>query len=218
MWSRVREALHHGLLRRDVLGEHHERLVRLEEVRNPRERGGQLAARGELAQVVEPHELLGAQRGGHLRVDRAQVERQRLEPGDHVALGEPVLVLVREQHRHGVLALGGELRKDLLLRAPHVAVRAQVPVQAVVAAGGAEAACEPRAAAEVAQPAEHAQLRDELLGAVQDRRSGEAEPERVLGQAPGQLERRLRPGRARVLHVVRLVEDQRARLERCERL
>jgi hypothetical protein len=131
--------------------------------------------------VVEPHELLGAQSGGHLGVDRAEVERERLKPGDHVPLGEPVLVLVREQHRHGVLALGGELRKDLLLGAPHVAVRAQVPVQAVVAAGRPEAPREPGAAAEVAQAAEHAQLGNELLGAVQDRRAGEAEPEGVLG-------------------------------------
>ena len=41
---------------------------------------GQLAVHRELAQVVEPHQLLGAQRGGDLRVERAQVERQRLEP------------------------------------------------------------------------------------------------------------------------------------------
>ena len=63
------------------------------------------------------------------------------------------------------------------------------------------------------QPAEHAQLRDELLGAVQDRRAGERQPQRALGQLLRQLERRLRARGARVLHVVRLVEDQRARLE-----
>jgi hypothetical protein len=154
-----------------VLREHHERLAGLEEVGDPGERGGQLAARGQLAQVVEPHELLGAKGGGHLGVYRAQVERQCLEPRDHVALGEAVLVLVREQHRHGVLALGRQLRQHLLLRPAHVAVRAQVPVQAIVAAGGAEAAREAGAAAEVAQAAEHAQLGDELLGAIQDRRA-----------------------------------------------
>ena len=152
---------------------------------------GELAARGELAQVVEPHELLGAQRGGDLRVDRAQVERQRLEPGDHVALREPVLVLVRRAAPGTVSwRLAGSCGQHLLLGPPDVAVGAQVPVQAVVAAGGAEPAREPGAAAEVLQAAEHAQLRHQLLGAVQDRRAGERQPQGVVGQL-------LAPARAR---------------------
>ena len=57
-------------------------------------------------------------------------------------------------------------------------------MQAVVAAGRAEAARQARAAAEVLQPAEHAQLRDELLGAVQDRRAGERQPQRVVRKLP----------------------------------
>ena len=165
----VREALEHGALRRDVLGEHDERLAGLEEVGDPCERRRQLAARDELAQVVEADELLGPQRRRDLRVHRAQVERQRVQPRDHVVLGEPVLVLVREQDRHGVVALRGQLRQHLLLGAAHVAARAQVPVQAVVAAGRAEAARQARSAAELLQAAEHAQLGDELLRPVQDR-------------------------------------------------
>ena len=112
------------------------------------------------------------------------------------------------------MALGGKLREHLLLRAPHVAVGAQVPVQAVVAAGRAEAARQTGAAAEVAQAPEHAQLGHQLLGAIEHRRAGQGEPQGVVGHAPGQLERRLRPGRARVLHVVGLVEHHRARMPR----
>src|SRR3712207_2351442 len=82
----------------------------LEEVGNPRGRGGQLTAHRQLAEVVEPDELLAPQSGGDLRVQRPQLERKRLEPGDDVALRKPVLVLVREQHGHGVVALRGQLR------------------------------------------------------------------------------------------------------------
>ena len=64
----------------------------------------------------------------------------------------------------------------------------------------------------------HAQLRDQLLGAVQDRRAGEREPQRVVGEPLGQLERRLRPRRARVLQVVRLVQNERARLQLGQRV
>ena len=176
----AREAVDHRALHGDVLGEDHQRLAGCQEVVDPGKRGGQLAPRGELAQVVEAHELLRAQRGRDLGVDRAQVERQALEPGDHVLLGQPVLVLVREQHRHGVVALRGKLRQHLLLRPPHVAAGAQVPVQAVVAAGAAEAARQAGAAAELAQAPEHPQLRDQLLGPVQHRRAGEGEPQGVV--------------------------------------
>ena len=55
-------------------------------------------------------------------------------------------------------------------------------MEAVVAAGRAEAAREPGAAAEVAQAAEHAQLGHELVRAVQDRRAGERQPQSVVRQ------------------------------------
>src|SRR5215218_4111069 len=58
---RLWEALDDRLLRRDVLGEDDQRLAGLEEVGDPGERRWQLATRRELAQAVEPHELLGAQ-------------------------------------------------------------------------------------------------------------------------------------------------------------
>ena len=89
-------------------------------------------------------------------------------------------------------------------------------MQAVVATRGAEAAREARAAAEVLEASEHPQLGHELLGAVQDRRAGEAQAESVRGQPLRELERRLGAPGPGVLHVVRLVQDQRAQAARGE--
>ena len=66
--QRVREALEHRLLDLDVPREDDERLAGGEEVVDPRERGVELAARGEPLQRAELREPLGAQRGGDLRV------------------------------------------------------------------------------------------------------------------------------------------------------
>ena len=75
--QRVGEALEHRLLDLDVAGEDDERLARGEEVVDPRQRGVQLAARGEPLQRAELGQALGAQRRGDLRVELGQVERLR---------------------------------------------------------------------------------------------------------------------------------------------
>ncbi len=132
-----------------VVGEHHEALAGGEEVVDPRQRRVQLAARGKQLERVQPHQALGAQRRGDLRVELAQVERLALQPRHHVALGEAVLGLVVELHRHHRARLGGQLRQHLRLQATHEAARAQMPVQAQVRVGPAEAPAELRARAEV---------------------------------------------------------------------
>ena len=104
--QRVREALEHGVLHLDVVGEDDQRLARGEEVVDPRQRGVQLAARGQALERAELGEALGAQRRGDLRVELAQVQRLLAQPGDHVLLGQPVLALVVERHGHDDLALG----------------------------------------------------------------------------------------------------------------
>ena len=209
--QRVREALDEPVLHLAVAGEHDERLVGGEEVLDPGERRAALAARGEPAQRVELGEPLGAQRGGDLAVELAQVERLLAQPRDHVLLGQPVLALVVERDRHRDLALGGELRQHVGLRAAHEAAAAQVPVDPLLGADALEAAGEAGAGAEVLQPAEDPQLRDQLLGVVHHRRAGQREPQRVGRERLRQPAHRLRPLGARVLDVVRLVEHERAR-------
>ena len=209
--QRVREALDQAVLHRPVPGEDDERLVGGEEVLDPGERRVPLAGGGQPPERVELGEALGAQRGGDLLVELAQVERLLAQPGDHVLLGEPVVALVVERHRHRDLALGGQLGQDVGLRAADEAAAAQVPVDPLLGADALEAAGEARAGPEVLQPAEDAQLGDQLLGVVHHRGAGEREPERVGRERLGEPPHRLRPLRARVLHVVRLVEHQRLR-------
>ena len=56
-----------------------------QEVVDPGERGVELAAGGEQLQRVEPDESLGAERGGDLGVELAQVQRLAAKPGDEIA-------------------------------------------------------------------------------------------------------------------------------------
>lgn len=58
-------------------GEEHQRLARGGEIRDPGERGAQLAARGKPAQVVQAGKLLGAERCRDPGLERAQIERER---------------------------------------------------------------------------------------------------------------------------------------------
>ena len=97
--QRPGKVIEQGMLYLAVVGEHDQPLTRAAEVVDPAARGVQLAARGEQLEGVQPHEALGAQCRGHLRVELAQVERLALKPRDHVALGEPVLGLVVEPTR-----------------------------------------------------------------------------------------------------------------------
>ena len=126
-------------------------------------------------------------------------------------LGLTVLALVVQRHRHDDLALGRELGQHVGLQAPDEAAAAQVPVDPLLGAHALEAPREARAAAEVLEPAEHPQLRDQLLGVVHHRRAGQRQPQRVRAQRLGQPPHGLRPLGARVLDVVRLVEHQRRR-------
>ena len=81
-----------------------------------------------------------------------------------------------------------------------------------------ELAGEARAAAELLEPAEHAQLGDQLLGVVEHRRAGQRQAQAVVGHAGRQAAHGLGPLGLRVLDVVRLVDDERARLDPGERL
>ena len=101
------------------------------------------------AQRVELGEPLGAQGRLDLALELGQLERLLLQPGDDVALGQPVLLLVLQRHRDDDLALLGQLRQHVLLQAPHEAGAAQVPVDALLGAGALEAALEARAGAEL---------------------------------------------------------------------
>ncbi len=216
--QRGREALEHGALDLAVVGEHHESLARGAEVVDPGERGVQLAARGEQLERVQPHEALGAQRRRDPRVELAQVERLALQPRDDVALGEAVLGLVVELDRHHAARLGGQLRQHVGLQAPHEAARAQVPVQAQVGVGAAEALAELGARAEVGQPPEDPQLRDQLRRAVHHGRARQREHEAVARHRRGQPLHGLGALGGRVLAVVGLVEHERARRERPQRV
>ncbi len=115
-----------------MVGEHDQPLAGGAEVVDPGERGVELAARGEQLERVQPHQALGAQRGGDLRVELAQVERLTAQPGHEVALGEPVLGLVVQLDRHDRARLRRQLREHVGLQAAHEAARAQMPVQAQV--------------------------------------------------------------------------------------
>ena len=172
----------------------------------------ELAARRQALQRAELREALGAQRRGDLRVELAQVQRLRAQPGDDVLLGEPVLALVVERDRHDDLALGRQLRQHLALQPPHEAAPAQVPVQALLRQLAAELARELRARAEVlaggrctrscatsssAWLSTGVPLSASRSPSVDDR----------VGQPPHGL----RALGLRVLDVVRLVDDQRAR-------
>ena len=108
--------------------------------------------------------------------------------------------------------LRGSCGQHVGLQAAHEAGAAQVPVDALLRAVALEAAREARAGAELAEPAEHAQLGDQLVGVVHHRRAGQREPQRALGQPLGEPPHRARALGARVLDVVRLVEHERARL------
>ena len=86
-----------------------------------------------------------------------------------------------ERDGHDGPALGRELGEDVGLQPAHEAAAAQVPVQALLGALLAELAGEARARAELLEAVEHAELGDQLLGVVQDRRAGEGEAQAVLG-------------------------------------
>ena len=116
-----------------VAGEHDQPLAGGEEVVDPRERGVELAARGEQLERVQPHEPLGAQRGRDLRVELAQVERLAAQPRDHVLLGEPVLGLVVELDRHDRCASSAAAAAG---RRPSGAARSSVRAGASAGAGG----------------------------------------------------------------------------------
>ena len=84
-----------------------------------------------------------------------------------------------------------------------------MPVDALLGARALEAALEARAGAELLEPAEDPQLRDQLVRVVHHRRAGEAELQRVLGQRLGEPADGAGALGRRVLDVVGLVEDQR---------
>ena len=119
-----------------------------------------------------------------LALELGQLQRLLLQPGDDVALGEPVLLLVLQRDRHDDLALLGQLRQHVLLQPPHEAGAAQVPVDALLGARALEAALEARAGAELLQPAEDPQLRDQLVRVVHHRRAGQRRPSARPRAAP----------------------------------
>ena len=84
-------------------------------------------------------------------------------------------------------------------------------MQPLLLPGAGEALRERRAAAEVLQPSEDAQLRDDLGRAVGHRRAGQRQPQRVAREAVREPSDRLGALRPRVLAVVRLVEHEPAR-------
>ena len=188
-----------------MVGEHDQALARGEEVVDPGERGVELAARGEQLERVQPHEPFGAQRRGDLRVELVQVERLALQPRDQVVLGEAVLGLVVELDRHDRARLRRQLRQHVGLQPPREAARAQVPVQAQVRVGAAEALAELRARAEVGEPAEDPQLGDQLGRAVHHGRARQREHQPVARHRRRELLHGLRALRGRVLAVVGLV-------------
>ena len=67
--QRVGEALEHRLLDLAVAGEDDERLAGGQEVVDPRQRGVELAARGQALQRAELRQALGPQRRGDLGVE-----------------------------------------------------------------------------------------------------------------------------------------------------
>ena len=117
-----------------------------------------------------------------------ELERLLAQPGDRRrSSASRYSSLVVERDRHDDLALGRQLRQHLALQAAHEAAAAQVPVHALLRSRARERAREARAGAEVLQPAEDAQLRDQLVGVVHHRRAGQREPQRVARQPLGEL-------------------------------
>ena len=209
--QRLREALQHRALDLAVAGEHDEPLAGAAEVVDPAQRRRELAARRQQLQRVQAHEPFGAERSRDLRVELAQVERLAAQPRHEIALGEAVLGLVVELDRHDRARLRRQLRQHVALEPAREAACAQVPVQALVGVRPLEARAELGAGAEVLQPPEDPQLRDELGRAVHDRRAREREHERLARHRRGQPLHRLRALRARVLAQVRLVDHDGAR-------
>ena len=175
---------------------------------DPGERSVELAARGEQLQRVQPHEAFGAQRRRDARVELVQVERLALQPRDQVVLGEAVLGLVVELDRHDGAGLRRQLGQHVGLQPPRKAARAQVPVQAQVRVGAAEALAELRARAEVGQAPEDPQLGDQLGRAVHHGRARQRKHEPVARDRRRQVLHRLGALRGRVLAVVGLVKHQ----------
>ena len=135
----------------------------------------------------------------------------RAQPLDHVLLGQSVLRFVGQRDRDDDLPLGGKLREDLGLQPAHEAVAPEMPVQPLLAQLALELLGESRAGAELVEPADHPQLRDQLVGVVEHRRARERELERPAGHRRGQGPYRLGALRPRVLDHVRLVDDERPR-------
>ena len=209
----IREALDYSLLHLAVAGEDDERFAGSEEVVDPAKRAVELAAAGEPLQHAELGEPFGAQRCRDLGVELAEVERLVAQPGDDVGLSLAVFGAVGQCDRHDAAAFGGKLGQHVCFDAAQEAVAAKVPMEPLLAARmvGAEAASELRAGAEVVEPADHAQLRDQLLGMVEHRRTGQCQAQPVIRNDARQPAHSLRPFRARVLAVMRLVDDQRLR-------
>src|SRR5206468_1611210 len=76
----VREARKERVLDLGVVREDDERLVGGQEVVDPRDRGGELAAGGEALERVELRQALGTQRRGDPRVELAQVQWLLAQP------------------------------------------------------------------------------------------------------------------------------------------
>ena len=208
--QRVGEALDQPLLHLAVAGEDDERLVRREEVLDPRQRGAELAARGEPAQRVELREPLGAQRRGDLRsssrrssgCSRSQAMTSRSASRYSRSLSSATGTTT--WRFSGSCGSTSALARRTKQRA------AQVPVDALLGAGALEAALEPRAGAELLQPADDPQLRDQLVRVVHHRRAGQASCS-ASGGARREPAHGLRALGPRVLDVVRLVQDERLR-------
>ena len=191
----VGEALEHRVLGGDVLGEHHQRLARGQEVGDPgAARWAACRAPASWRRLFSRTSCSARSAAATLASSVRRSSGRRLQPGDHVLLGQPVLLLVGEQHRHGVVALGRQLGQHLLLGAAHVAVGAQVPVQAVVAAGVAEAPRQAGAAAELAAAGRaRAAATTSSSGRLRIGVPVRARRSAPSGSARGQLERGLGP-------------------------
>ena len=178
---------------------------------DPGEGGRELAAGRETLERGQLGQPLGPQRGRDPGVEGAEIERLAPQPFDDVVLGQAVLRLVGQRHRDDDLALGRQLRQHLGLESPNEAVAAQVPVEALLGEGAVELAAEARPGAELRQPPDHPQLRDQLVGVVEHRGAGEGQPKPVGGDRLRQAAHRLGSLGARVLAQVRLVGHQRSR-------
>ena len=108
-------------------------------------------------------------------------------------LGETVFLLVGERDGHHDLSLGRQLREHVGFQPAHEA---------------AELSREASARSEVLEPADHPQLRDQLVGVVEHRCPGQGEAQAVGGDGAREPADRLGALGARVLAVVGLVDDQ----------